>query len=621
MQKFLKSLLLLALMLGAATVIGCEDPVTPDPDPDPDPEIPNEDTGVYGIKSADNAIDNYGGEITVTFLSLGDWTVSSDAEWCVLATDSGDSGDGVITLTVKPNPDDDTDRTANITINVEGYMDGTHLCSVTQSIDAYEEQVNGESASIWVSDIMIDKYLWNEEFIKIKSKLNYYYAADSFLTSALGRMENIDEDGSYYTSGERYYYSTLAVYAYSSTYAQSKVGSVSTRAMTTRDGFGINMLYPVYATSSTYYLLVASVIDDSPADMAGIERGQYITHYNGSNIDGTNLEEAYYTLMDQMSTTSQLTLGIAAYDHSGMNPVLTSQGSIRVSPSTYTYNPIVFKGVFQNTDQTKQVGYLVYSEFDMGGDELLLSTFSDFKAAGVDDLILDLRYNTGGDVYSSALMATAIVGSSHQGGVYCEMEFNEYRKARGEQEYFYIGEQPSMNDYDPIVSALGVSLDLPRVYVITTGFTASASELVINGLRGLGVEVILVGETTEGKNSGMEVTTSMEEQYSEYDFGDYVYVFAPITFYNRNAEGFKDFHSGFTTDQNIVETSYYMMPWGDLSDPCLAAALTHSFYGDFASAPQRVAPMVNDELRVVEREFLAPRAQGSKVYSDQIMQL
>lgn len=620
MHKILKSLLLLALMLGAATVIGCEDPVTPDPEPDPEPEIPNEDTGVYGIKSADNSIDNYGGEVTVTFLSLGDWTVESDSEWCTIATTSGESGDGSITMTISPNGDDDLDRTATITINVDGYIAGTQLCTVYQSIDAYEEQVNGVSASIWVSDIMTEKYLWNDEFIKIKSKLNYYYAADSFLSSALSRMDGIDEDGSYYSTGERYYYSTLEVYAYSSSYVQSKANAVSTRAMTTRDGFGINMLYPVYATSSTYYLLVASVIDDSPADMAGITRGQYITQYNGSNIDGTNLEEAYYTLMDQMTTTSQLTLGISAYDFSGMNPVLTSQGSIRVSPSTYTYNPIVFKGVFQNSDQTKKVGYLVYSEFDMGGDDLLLSTFSDFKANGVDDLILDLRYNTGGDVYSSAVMATAIVGSSYTGGVYCEMDYNEYRKAKGEVDYFYIGEQPSMNDYDPIVSALSVSLDLPRVYVITTGFTASASELVINGLRGLGVEVILVGETTEGKNSGMEVTTSLEEQYSKYDFEEYAYVFAPITFYNLNAEGFKDFHSGFTTDQNIVETSYYMMPWGDTSDPCLSQALVHSFYGSFASAPQWRAPMAS-EMRVVDMKGLKPVAHGSKVYSDKIMQL
>ncbi|MFI3286154.1 MAG: S41 family peptidase [Rikenellaceae bacterium] len=602
MSKFLRLLLSVALLLTSTLLVNCSDDgvVTPNTEDENSGEE-DQDGGLYSVKDSYVEIDNFGGEITITFLAMGDWHVSTESDWCDFDKSSGDMGDSSLSITVEPNADDNTDRTAQITIDINGYKYGLELCEVFQSSSVEDKYTSGNDSNVWISKHMTRNYLWNDEFIKIKSRLNYWNESDKFFSTALSSMSNIDEDGGYYYTGERYYYSTLTTYTYASS-------APASRAMSTSNGLGVNMVYPV-GVGSNYYILIASVIDESPADKAGIHRGMYVTAYNKSQITSTSLETCYNALMGYTEETSSVILTIAEYDeNSGSYP--TEIGEFTITPTTHTNNPIIYKDVYSYED--KNIGYLVYSEFDMGADSYLIDIFKSFKSSGVNELILDLRYNTGGDVYSSTVMATAITGAKDQGKVYCEMEYNDYRKAQGEVDYFYIGENPSMADYSPISDALLASLDLNRVYVITTGFTASASELIINGLRGLGVEVILIGQTTEGKNVGMEVITSADSAYSSYDFGQYYYEFAPITFYNLNAEGFKDFSEGFEPDFSHVETNYIFTAWGS-SDYCVGSAINHICTGAWpnsSSAPQQKSP-----LPTTSRANLTPVAHGAKVYS------
>ena len=107
--------------------------------------------------------------------------------------------------------------------------------------------------------------------------------------------------------------------------------------------------------------------------------------------------------------------------------------------------------------------------------------------------------------------------------------------------------------YLPIEDALDHSLGLDRVFVIATKATASASEIIINGLRGLDIEVNIVGTRTSGKNVGME---GFSRRFRNYDFLLY-----PVSFYIENAKGFRDYPEGFEPDFKLDDSSFY--PGGD----------------------------------------------------------
>jgi len=167
------------------------------------------------------------------------------------------------------------------------------------------------------------------------------------------------------------------------------------------------------------------------------------------------------------------------------------------------------------------IGYLVYLSFDLNFEEDLKYVIQQFKAEGITDLILDLRFNNGGSVELARYLAASIAGTSHRSDVFMKMQRNS-----GADEYIRFGD--------------GDDLNLKSVRIICSEETASASELIINGLRGIDFPVKLFGSRTEGKNVGMEV--------QEYKYGNKYYEFAPITFRSFNAKDWGDYATGMDPD-------------------------------------------------------------------------
>lgn len=141
------------------------------------------------------------------------------------------------------------------------------------------------------------------------------------------------------------------------------------------------------------------------------------------------------------------------------------------------------------------------------------------------------------------------------------------RQAAGESgEVFRIGNADfGRGNHDKIASALDVSLGLPRIDLLCSKATASAGELLINGLRGLDLEVRLIGVRTNGKNVGMESSSRILDGY-EYDF-------SPITFYAENARGSSDYGEGFTPDLEAPENNFELADRGSPDDGLTALAL------------------------------------------------
>lgn len=153
--------------------------------------------------------------------------------------------------------------------------------------------------------------------------------------------------------------------------------------------------------------------------------------------------------------------------------------------------------------------------------------------------------------------------------------YNSTRAATGEVGVYTIGEAANpetANGYEYIVQALNSSLNLKRVYVIGTKTTASASELLINGLRGLDIEVRLIGTTTQGKNCGMEGWQKR--------VGNYLFILYPITFYCENAKGFRDYAEGFTPDFEYDDSNIYPGDFGTMDDSLSEIAFTWAATGN-----------------------------------------
>ena len=122
-----------------------------------------------------------------------------------------------------------------------------------------------------------------------------------------------------------------------------------------------------------------------------------------------------------------------------------------------------------------------------------------------------------------------------------------------EDELFAYSSYPNLG-----TSLSAGSLNLPRVYCLVGNGTASASELVINSLEGIDLDVILIGEKTTGKNVGME---GVVRSFHNYDF-----LLFPVSFYIENAKGFRDYSDGFTPDVQIDDSAIYPGEFGTMMD-------------------------------------------------------
>ncbi|NNE36949.1 MAG: peptidase, partial [Gammaproteobacteria bacterium] len=231
-----------------------------------------------------------------------------------------------------------------------------------------------------------------------------------------------------------------------------------------------------------------------------------------------------------------------------------------------------------NTGSGK-AGYLLFNDHIATAEGKLFDAIIQLDAEGITDLILDIRYNGGGFLDISSQLAYMIAGAGRTSGEIFEAimfndkhpEFNPITGSRLEPVPFYSRSQGFDPDLDQ--GTLLPSLDLGKVYVLTGSGTCSASESIINGLRGVGVEVIQVGSTTCGKPYGFFPASNCGTTYFT------------IQFQGVNAKGFGDYPDGFSP-ANTIEDIGVTIPGcsveddfsADLGDPAegrLAVALNH----------------------------------------------
>jgi len=256
-------------------------------------------------------------------------------------------------------------------------------------------------------------------------------------------------------------------------------------------GFDFSLLRD--ATNRTF-AFVNYVIPGTAAKNAGIKRGDVIIKVNGSLLNDSNIRQL---------NAAQVSVSVAEnakVDDSKPTKTIEYSGEKTYNLMATGYvreNPFYFRWVI--TDYPKNIGYIVYNSFDKNYNSLLNSTFKWFqkpgdKVAKVEELILDLRYNSGGAVETAVALAQMITGQFGNQPL-VKLEYNEKHKGR-DSLIMMTGKIPVMGGEETIHS-----LKLNRVFILTSGGTASASEIVIKCLKPY-INVITIGSRTYGKYVG-----------------------------------------------------------------------------------------------------------------------
>ncbi|GGK19769.1 peptidase S41 [Yeosuana aromativorans] len=314
-------------------------------------------------------------------------------------------------------------------------------------------------------------------------------------------------------------------------------------------------------------LYVRYVSDNSPASDANIKRGDIISALDGTSLNTSNFDQVIGNLYNDTTTFS-------FSQESGGS--LTFVEDKTLTSSVVYENPVYLAKVFPDING-KKVGYLVYNGFVSSYNDELNTAFATFKSENIDELILDLRLNGGGSVETSSYLASMIYADAAQ-GKFADLKFNS--KHSNENGSYNFSNTLNVYNTDNLKTGeetINRLTSLSKLYVLTSGSTASASEMIINGLKAY-IPVKLIGTTTYGKNVGsITLYDSPSTDFTDRASANpsHTNAMQPIVFQIFNKNGESDYTQGFAPDTEIKEYEYWnnILPFGDENEVVLKAAL------------------------------------------------
>ncbi len=357
-------------------------------------------------------------------------------------------------------------------------------------------------------------------------------------------------------------------------------------------GFRLNVIQ----ASAPRDIRLSYVEPDSPAAQAGLSRGLKIIAIDGVDaINGTDINRLNNGLSPNINETHEFVFEDGNGNRSTVS--LTAQSVI----STPVLNNFV---IDQNGTS---VGYLLLNSFSIrSAEEQLSDAFSNFSDQNIDDLVVDLRYNGGGFLAISSQLGYMIAGAGQTNGRTFELlQFNDKHPTIDPVTGRTIEPTPFFNQGLGFSLSSGQALpsvNLQRVFILSTNSTCSASESLINGLRGVGVEVILIGSRTCGKPFGFYPTDNCGTTYFTIQFG------------GINDAGYGDYTDGFfpsVTDngedavRGCTVADDLAQPLGSIEENMFETALYFIDNNNCPASPlARPAPRVdfNTESAVLNRD-------------------
>jgi C-terminal processing protease CtpA/Prc len=281
----------------------------------------------------------------------------------------------------------------------------------------------------------------------------------------------------------------------------------------------------------------------------------------------------------------------------------------------YKENPVFLDSIYNI--EGKKIGYLIYNAFyaDNGDGSLSYEkqvnrVFGKFKEQEIDELIVDLRYNSGGLVTSAIDLASMIVSEINTGTICVSLQYNSIVTTALRDEYGsdyfdeYFRDKFERTSGKIVLETIPINnAGVQRVHFIVSRRTASASELVINSLNPL-MDVVLIGTTTIGKNVG---SISIYEKNNPRN----TWGMQPLVLRLTNCLGLADYGNGFEPHIISYDHKNQIKPLGDVSETMLAAALDNIF-GRTVSSSKILA---DDEFKLIGSSLDLNPSRANMTYS------
>jgi hypothetical protein len=324
-------------------------------------------------------------------------------------------------------------------------------------------------------------------------------------------------------------------------------------AMTTAgEEVGYGLTWSRNSTTAPRTWLAAIVEPGSPAANAGLKRGDMLVAVDG--IDFVNTSSS--------AGVAALNAGLLPETAGETHRLSVQRAGARIDVSMTS--SVVAASSVKNTrvidTSTGKVGYLTFDDHNAVAEKQLIDTFSQFKSQGVNDLVLDMRYNGGGLLYIASELAYMIAGPDSAGKTFERPIYNN--KTAPDAPIPFLATAYGFTSPNPATAGMALpTLGLKRVTVLTTAATCSASEAVINGLRGLDIEVNIIGAQTCGKPYGFTPVDNCGTTYFS------------IEFKGVNAKGFGDYPDGLAPTCKVADDLGHAL--GDTAENLLAAALAY----------------------------------------------
>ncbi len=328
---------------------------------------------------------------------------------------------------------------------------------------------------------------------------------------------------------------------------------------------GVEFGLVAFSEGNDIFGYVKYINPNTDASNKDIKRGDLFTGVDGQTLNRDNYRDLLF------GENNTYTLNMATIENNSVAPsdksvTLTKQEGVQK-------NPIFLEKVFELNGQ--KIGYLVYNGFVDEFDTQLNEVFGRFKAEGITDLVLDFRYNPGGSVLTTQRISSMIYDTDTD-NVFTTSIVND--KVR---QLIYGEDNPDGTRYfQDVINGAGINtLNLSKVYIIAINSSASASELVINGLAPY-MDVIHVGDTTRGKNEFS--TTFVDDPGNSYLYApsrenqinsDNRWAIQLLIGRSANSDGFFEYTNGLVPDVLLEEELDDLGVLGDLNEPLLARTI------------------------------------------------
>ena len=336
--------------------------------------------------------------------------------------------------------------------------------------------------------------------------------------------------------------------------------------------FGYGFEVAAESTTPPRKFVVAYAEANSPAGQNGITRGARILEVDGADLVNGN---------DTVKLNAGLFPSAIGETHSFkiLDLNATTPRTVSLVSGSITFNPVPIASTI--TTGSGKVGYIVFNDHNLPSEGGLINAVRSLRNAGINDLVLDLRYNGGGYLYIASELAYMIAGPTATNNKIMEkLTFSDKRSAETnspDSTFPFFDASSGFPGTNSVADAPLPFLNLKRVFVLTSGGTASASEAVINSLEGIDVRVIRIGSTTFGKPYGFVPVDNCNVTYFSVEFK------------GANNKGYGDYDDGFSPTCVVGDDFNHAL--GDSAEARLAAALNYRATGVCAAGTSADSPL------------------------------